>query len=239
MSDTKIIIMAEERDPFARISKKLLDNPKISLRTKGLLAYLIGKPPGWKLRISDLRKHNTDGERSIRAGLKEAREHGHAQLIPVRIGGRIREWVWKISGSPIFLDVRFQHLENVDVQNAHPNKNDCSKKERRGVPPNGAPLPDVATPNPRQKIHPTDAPKDEEVAGDESSQGTRVGGAQGASSKRERKGRKASAPNNHTREGKPAPLKSAQRAQKRIAREKGEDSRLARWDEELFPREVE
>lgn len=149
-----IIIMAKQRDPFARVTKSMLDNPLLSWRAKGILSYLLGKPSGWKLRITDVRKHGQDGERAIRASLKELRENGYAQLSQVRDGCRIVEWAWKISDSPIFkkldggnahlekteLDgrnehVAFEHLQNEHVQNDHSSKKDSSKAVRKATAP--------------------------------------------------------------------------------------------------------
>lgn len=238
MSNSTIVIMAKQRDPFARVAKSMLADPKLSWRTKGVLSYLLGKPDGWKLRISDLRNSSTDGERSIRAALREARAHGYAQLVAVREGNRISEWVWKISDSPIFLDVRFEHLENEQVQNAHPNKKDSSKKGgfRRGsqeAPPRSVSASDL----PPVGEHP--ARPEEGSAGDESSRGHEPGARIGGFTPRKGQG-EATVAHEQPRDARgQGSLKSAKRAQKRIAREAGEQARLAKWDEEFDPREID
>jgi hypothetical protein len=131
MSDNQnIIIMAKREDPFARVSKSMLDDERLSWRAKGVLAYLLGKPAGWKLRTADLERKSKDGGRSVRSALKELRAAGYAELKPVRSEGRIREWCWKISDTPIFSpDARFEHLENEVVENAHHSKKESSENE--------------------------------------------------------------------------------------------------------------
>lgn len=120
-----IIIMAKREDPFARVSKSMLDDERLSWRAKGLLSYLLGKPAGWKVQRADLEKKSKDGGRSVRSGLKELRRFGYAELSSVRSGGRIREWTWKISDTPIFSpDERNAHVET-----AHSSKKECTKKE--------------------------------------------------------------------------------------------------------------
>ena len=121
--------MAKKEDPFARVSKAMLQNPKLSWRSKGILAYLLGKPAGWKLRAADIRKHGKEGERAIWTALREMRACGYSQLSAIRNGNRISEWIWKVSDTPIFLLGRNAHLQNEDIQNAHHSKNEFTKKE--------------------------------------------------------------------------------------------------------------
>lgn len=136
-----IIICAKREDPFARVPKTALADARLSWRAKGLLAYLLGKPAGWKVRRSDLEKQSTDGARSVRAGLDELRASGYAELVPLRSGNRITEWVWKVSDSCIFAphkrgdrfkcsqDERFAQVQSEDVQNAHNSKKEHSKHD--------------------------------------------------------------------------------------------------------------
>ncbi len=123
---------ADREDPFARIPKSVLDDPSLSWRAKGVLCYLIGKPPGWKCRATDIIKHATEGKAAVWAALKQLRRIGYAQLIQIRDeGGRVVEWVWNISDSPIFQspDTDFRDLEKPDVENRHVSKKESSKKD--------------------------------------------------------------------------------------------------------------
>lgn len=108
----------------------MLDDSRLSWKAKGILSYLIGKPDDWKLRVLDICKHATEGERAVRSGLRELRDAGYAALVPLKEKGQIREWVWKVSESPVFLpDGRFADVENADVQNSHITKNDLTKND--------------------------------------------------------------------------------------------------------------
>ena len=134
--NTTILIHHRTADTFARIPHALLADDGLSWNAKGILCYLLGKPPEWKVRVTDIYNHAKDGRRAIRAGLKELRETGYAKLIALREGGRIREWQWQIADSPVFSpDARNELLENEDLQNVHPSKkeeskNDSSKKTK-------------------------------------------------------------------------------------------------------------
>ena len=127
-----IIIMAKREDPFSRVSKSMLDDEQLSWRAKGVLSYLLGKPAGWKLRVGDLLNKSKDGKHAVRAALKELREAGYAELRPVRAGGRIVEWCWKISDTAIFSpDTDFQDVENQVLENRHHSKNEGIKNDLR------------------------------------------------------------------------------------------------------------
>jgi len=123
----RIVRCAGKTDPFARIDKEMLDDMRLSFKAKGILSYLLGKPEGWKLRVNDLCKRAQDGQRSVRAGLQELRDCGYIKLSQERVSGRIAEWIWQISDSPIFTvspDVRFE-----DVENSHLSKNEFIKND--------------------------------------------------------------------------------------------------------------
>jgi hypothetical protein len=125
---TNIIIASRTNNPFARVPKSMLDDPELSWQAKGILAYLLGKPPNWKLRVKDLSNHARNGETSIRSALKELRGCGYAELIAVRNKrGRVIEWIWRIGDSPVFSgthpDRGFPHLENRHSNENEPTKN--------------------------------------------------------------------------------------------------------------------
>jgi hypothetical protein len=128
---TNIIITSKTTDPFARVTKSMLDDPELSWQAKGILAYLLGKPQNWKLRVRDLSNHARNGESSIRSALNELRRCGYAELISNRDKrGRVTEWIWRIGDSPVFKrhdpDGVFPHLEKRPS-----NKNDLTKKQSK------------------------------------------------------------------------------------------------------------
>lgn len=111
-----IILTAKRADPFARTPKSLLNDPKLSGLAKWILAYITSKPAGWRVRVTDICNHCTDGPSAVRARLKELRAAGYMELVKVRTSRqRIKEWIWRASDSPIFAkspDSDFPHVEN-------------------------------------------------------------------------------------------------------------------------------
>jgi DnaD/phage-associated family protein len=110
-------------NPFVMIDRRPIDNHKLSFKAKGILAYLMSRPNGWEVSVTDLVKHGTDGEASIRSGLKELKDAGHMKYTTSRKEGRITGWLIEVyevpsaefaESSP---DGDFQQVENLQVEN--------------------------------------------------------------------------------------------------------------------------
>lgn len=131
-----IQLLARKSDPFARIPKTILNDERLSWKAKGILCYLLGKPPGWKLRPRDIELRGKDGRDSVRSALNELREEGYAELVQLAgVNGQFGEWVWKVSDSRIFApDTGFPEAVNPradypDAENPYYSKTDFSKNE--------------------------------------------------------------------------------------------------------------
>ena len=85
------------------VPKVFLEREDISFKAKGVLAYLIGKPANWKVRMKDLTNHATEGSHAVEMALKELRKAGYIRLLPERgEDGRVKEWVWLVCNKPVF-----------------------------------------------------------------------------------------------------------------------------------------
>lgn len=82
---------------FVQIHKTALNDPKLSFKAKGILAYLMSKPDVWTVRIKDLCNNSHDGPESIRNGLKELQKHGYAELVR---GGKDGGTYWNVFETP-------------------------------------------------------------------------------------------------------------------------------------------
>lgn len=133
MDHTAIRIHHTSESTFARTPHEVTEDERLSWNAKGILTYLLGKPPGWKVREKDIQNHGKDGIRAVRSGLKELRTIGYAKLTDIRDEkGRLVEWVWEIADAPIFRpDTRNAHVDNAHVENAYPSKNEGSKNQER------------------------------------------------------------------------------------------------------------
>lgn len=68
-----------KENPYAQISKSLLRDNRLSAKAMGIMCYLLGLPDHWRLCIEELAKHFSDGQKSIRSGLKQLEKLGYIE----------------------------------------------------------------------------------------------------------------------------------------------------------------
>jgi len=96
-----IIKIDKRADPYARIDNKTINERRLSLNARGLLVYLLSKPPHWHVIFEFLVKEFPDGRYAIRAALNELQKYGYAKLVrPRDEGGRMTGSVWTIYERP-------------------------------------------------------------------------------------------------------------------------------------------
>lgn len=110
-------VVKNKDNPYVMIDRRPVDNPKLSFKAKGILTYLLSRPDGWEVSVSDLIKHGAEGEAAIRSGLKELKEAGHMRYTQSRNQGRITGWLIEVFEVPISPDGDFQDVEKQDVEN--------------------------------------------------------------------------------------------------------------------------
>jgi hypothetical protein len=77
-------------DAFTIISNAWLRDPRLSLKAKGLAAYIASHAPGHVLTVEQILAENTDGKDAVRAGMAELEAAGYLTREQVRAeGGRI------------------------------------------------------------------------------------------------------------------------------------------------------
>lgn len=79
-----IRINKDKENPYVMLNKTALNDDKLSWKAKGIFAYLMSKPDDWVCKVEDLKKHAKDGADSVKAGLRELREHGYMIKRPIR-----------------------------------------------------------------------------------------------------------------------------------------------------------
>jgi ABC-type lipopolysaccharide export system ATPase subunit len=67
----EIIRIQKKRNNFVMLDKGFLDDPRLSFKAKGILAYLLSKPDNWKVIVKDLINHSQDGKKAVYSGLRE------------------------------------------------------------------------------------------------------------------------------------------------------------------------
>ena len=117
----EVIRIRKRPNNFVMMDKTFLEDVRLSYKAKGLLAYLLSKPDDWKVIVGNLVNNSKDGKASVYAGLKELKECGYYEKIPVRNeqGTRIIRWESTVCEIPLSLLTDFQEVENQDIENLY------------------------------------------------------------------------------------------------------------------------
>ena len=90
----EVIRVKKQPKHFVVLDKTFLQDSRLSCKAKGILAYLLSKPDDWKVIVGDIVNNCADGKAAIYSGLKELKEYGYYEKVPVRneAGTRIIRW---------------------------------------------------------------------------------------------------------------------------------------------------
>lgn len=76
MTET-IPVLKKYKVNFTQVPNEVLENPNLSLKAKGLYAYLFSKPDGWQFFISVLAKDLQESHPQVRKIVKELIDNGY------------------------------------------------------------------------------------------------------------------------------------------------------------------
>ena len=97
-----IIHISKRENPYVQIDKRALEDNRLSWRAKGILAYLLSKPSGWKVNVKDIWNNGAEGRNAVQDCLHELKEFGYANLITVPgEAGRLMGTQWRVNEEPI------------------------------------------------------------------------------------------------------------------------------------------
>lgn len=118
MSQAHFYRKSKSRD-YSVIDNTFLRDKTLSLKAKGLFAYLLSLPEDWKIHVSEIVNHSSDGKCATRAAIKELIEHGYLVLERKKDGkGRYSESVYYIIEQPEAENSEdYPHTENRDSDN--------------------------------------------------------------------------------------------------------------------------
>ncbi|WP_346905943.1 helix-turn-helix domain-containing protein [Clostridium sp.] len=129
-----IRVIKDSDNPYVMLNKTALNDNNLSFKAKGIFAYLMSKPDDWACQVEDLQKHAADGRDSVKAGLRELREHGYIIKRPIKNElGRIDYWEETIFETP---------QEEAKEIFREQTKNEKPKKSKKKMPQTEKPLVD-------------------------------------------------------------------------------------------------
>lgn len=133
-----MIIKPERRDRFLVVSKVPLEDQRLSWKAKGLLAYLLSKPPAWRIVVAHLVTQGPDGKASVTAALDELEAAGYlVRKQRERLNGRYGAVDYDLhevpgetrDGNQLLYQVRLTAAGNPPVVSTEVVRTDLVKKE--------------------------------------------------------------------------------------------------------------
>lgn len=76
---TILRVKKNKNNPYVILHKSFLEDPKISLKLKGFLAYCLSKPDNWKFHIRQMASILKEGKDAIYAIINEGIEYGYIE----------------------------------------------------------------------------------------------------------------------------------------------------------------
>lgn len=94
----------------------------LSLKAIGLYVYIQNKPDGWDFSINGLMTQTSDGDTSIRSGLRELEEAGFLELVKQRSeDGKFQKGDWVVSDYPRVENQRVDNRPQVNTNEVNTN----------------------------------------------------------------------------------------------------------------------
>lgn len=142
-----IRVVKNKRNPYLIMNKTGLNDKRLSLKAKGLLAYLLSKPDNWYITTNEIAHNNLDGLRSILSTINLLVKYGYIFKFRSRDNeGTYNAYNYLVYEQPITPDSAksipypersFADVDSADVDNSTQliNKSKISNKTTALVPP--------------------------------------------------------------------------------------------------------
>lgn len=86
---------------FTVIANPVINDERLSFKARGLLIYLLSKPPYWEVTSAQLAGASPQGITAIRSALKELVSYGYARLVKLQApSGKFAGQMWEIFEDP-------------------------------------------------------------------------------------------------------------------------------------------
>lgn len=85
---------------FTIVDNNVLDDSRLSLKAKGLFAYLWRQPDDWEYYESEIVKHSKDSRDGVRSGIQELEKWGYLRRKQKRENGKFSGLFWELTEYP-------------------------------------------------------------------------------------------------------------------------------------------
>jgi hypothetical protein len=89
------------KNPYVMMDVTSLRDNRLSWKAKGLMTYFLDKPDDWKFIMKHIYNASTDGERAVKAGLKELQKYGYLVRVGFRKNNRMDHFQFLVYEEPV------------------------------------------------------------------------------------------------------------------------------------------
>ncbi|WP_214797708.1 DnaD domain protein [Exiguobacterium sp. s5] len=112
---------------FVMLDKGFLANTNLSLKAKGLLAYVLSLPDDWIIYTEEITKHHKDGKAAVLSAFKELEEQGHVKRERVRdTNGQLKGYKTTVYETPL-TENRLSEVGKTEVGKTEVGKSSTTK----------------------------------------------------------------------------------------------------------------
>ena len=131
--------LIKPQNNFTTIPNHIINDKRLSFKSKGLFLYLISKPDGWSFSSDRIVNDCNDGLKSVKSGLIELETLGLLTRHKVRIGGVFKGYDYVLSfdfspstqnGTTVSPLIPFASTEKPLADNGSSYKDSLSKKDK-------------------------------------------------------------------------------------------------------------
>lgn len=121
-------VKQHRKDNFTILDNTCIRDDRISWKAKGVHTYLMSLPDDWKIHISEIVNHSSDGKAALYSAIQMLEEYGYIKKIRNRRkDGCFENTVYQVFESPEAKDVDagvhpltdFPDVDNPDMENPH------------------------------------------------------------------------------------------------------------------------
>lgn len=106
---------------FTTVDNAFINDTKLSWKSKGILLYLFSRPDDWQVYIADLVNKAADGEKALRAGLKELETIGYlTRFVERDEKGRFVKTIYHVFEHPEDNPYFIAKQESAENKESHP-----------------------------------------------------------------------------------------------------------------------
>ncbi|GAI91055.1 unnamed protein product, partial [marine sediment metagenome] len=106
-----IRVSKDKNNPYFVMNNSGVNDPRLSLKAKGLLAYLMSKPDCWYINYNDIIKHSSNGIKSIRSAISELLSFGYMERAQLRnYNGEYGFYDFIVYEKPLLINIRKNRL---------------------------------------------------------------------------------------------------------------------------------